>query len=108
MKVLLKKKFEKGYTANWTEEVYIIEKVQTTVPYTYKLKDTKNDAIVGTFYEPELQSAKQASFRIERVIRRRKTKDGKPEIYVKWLGYSPAFNQWIPETDIDDDDDNEH
>ncbi len=98
----LKKHFEKGYTANWTEEVYTIQKVQTTIPYTYKLKDTKNEAVVGTFYEPELQSAKQTTFRIEKVLRRR-TKNGKREIYVKWLGYSSAFNQWIPETDIDNE-----
>ena len=100
----LKKKFEKGYTANWTEEVFTIQKVQTTIPYTYKLKDTRNEAVVGTFYEPELQLAKQTTFRIEKVLRRRTRKDGKREILVKWLGYSPAFNQWILETDID----NEH
>ena len=99
----LKKKFEKGYTANWTEEVFNIQKVQSTIPYTYKLKDTKNEAVDGTFYEPEIQLAKQTTFRMEKVLNRR-IKDGKREIYVKWLGYSSAFNQWIPETDID----NEH
>ena len=67
------------------------------------MKDTKNDIIQGTFYEPELQLAKQTTFRIEKVIKRRTKKDGKREIYVKWLGYSSAFNQWIPETDIDDE-----
>ena len=100
----LKKKFEKGYTANWTEEVFIIQTVQPTIPYTYKLKDTKNEIVKGTFYEPELQLAKQTTFRIEKVLRRRTTKDGKREIFVKWVGYSPAFNQWIPETDIDNDE----
>ena len=99
----LKKKFEKGYTANWTEEVFIIQKVQQTIPYTYKLKDTKNETVKGTFYEPELQLATQTTFRIEKVLRRRTTKDGKREIYVKWLGYSPAFNQWIPKEDFDDE-----
>ena len=99
----LKKTFEKGYTANWTEEVFTIEKVQATIPYTYKLKDTKNETIKGTFYEPELQLAKQTSFRIEKVLRHRTTKEGKREIYVKWVGYSSAFNQWIPETDLDDE-----
>ena len=99
----LKRKFEKGYTANWTEEVFTIEKVQATIPYTYKLKDTRNETIQGTFYEPELQLTRQTSFRIEKVLKRRTTRDGKREIYVKWLGYSPAFNQWIPETDIDDE-----
>ena len=99
----LKKKFEKGYTANWSEEVFTIEKVQATIPYTYKLKDTRNETIQGTFYEHELQLTSQTTFRIEKVLRRRTTKDGKKEILVKWLGYSPAFNQWIPETDIDDE-----
>ena len=32
----LKKKFEKGYTTNWTEEVFKIVKVQPTIPFTYK------------------------------------------------------------------------
>ena len=99
----LKKKFEKGYTANWTEEVFIVQKVQSTIPYTYKLKDTKNEIVKGTFYEPELQLAKQTTFRIEKVLKRRTTKNGKREIFVKWLGYSPAFNQWIPDTDIDNE-----
>ena len=99
----LKKKFEKGYTANWTEEVFTIEKVQATIPYTYKLKDTRNETIQGTFYEPELQLTNQTTFRIEKVLRRRTTKEGKKEILVKWVGYSPAFNQWIPETDIENE-----
>ena len=30
----LKKKFEKGYTTNWTEEVFKIVKVQPTIPFT--------------------------------------------------------------------------
>ena len=97
----LKKKFEKGYTANWTEEVFIIQKVQPTIPYTYKLKDTRDEIVKGTFYEPELELAKQTTFRIEKILKRRTTKNGKREIYVKWLGYSPAFNQWIPEKDFD-------
>ena len=99
----LKKKFEKGYTANWTEEVFIIQKVQSTIPYTYKLKDTKDEIVKGTFYEPELQLAKQTTFRIEKVLRRRTNKDGKREIYVKWVGYSPTFNQWILEKDFDNE-----
>ena len=50
-----KKTFEKGYTPNWTEEVFTITKVQPTIPITYKIKDTKGEEIDGTFYEPELQ-----------------------------------------------------
>ena len=57
--------------------------------------------MTGTFYEPELQLATQTAFRIEKVLRRRTTKSGKREIYVKWLGYDSSFNQWIPESDIE-------
>ena len=96
-----KKTFEKGYTANWTEEVFTVVKVQPTIPYTYKLKDTRGESVKGTFYEPELQQAKQTAFRIEKVLKRRTTKDGRKEIYVKWLGYNRDFNQWIPEEDIE-------
>jgi hypothetical protein len=93
--------FEKGYTTNWTEEVFIVTEVQPTFPYTYKLKDTKAEKVIGTFYEPELQLAKQITFRIEKVLRRRTTKEGKKEFYVKWLGYSKDFNQWIPAEDVE-------
>ena len=95
-----KKTFEKGYTANWKEEVFKVTKVQPTFPYTYKLEDTRSESVKGTFYEPELLHAKQTAFRIEKVLKHRTTKAGKKEIYVKWLGYSKDFNQWIPKEDI--------
>ena len=31
--------FAKGYTPNWSTEVFIINKINDTVPYTYNLKD---------------------------------------------------------------------
>ena len=97
-----KKHFEKGYTTNWTEEVFTVTEVQPTYPYTYKLKDTRGEKVIGTFYEPELQLAKQTTFRIEKILKQRTTKEGKKEIYVKWLGYSKDFNQWIPAEDIEE------
>ena len=96
----LKKKFEKGYTTNWTEEVFKIVKVQPTIPFTYKLEDTLGEVVKGTFYEPELQLAKSDTYRIEKVLRRRTSPQGQREVYVKWLGYNNRFNQWIPESDI--------
>ena len=95
-----KKTFEKGYTTNWTEEVFTVSKVQSTIPFTYKITDANGEEIKGTFYSEELQKTIQENFRIEKVIKRRRTKDGKKEVYVKWKGYNSSFNQWIPETDI--------
>ena len=62
--------FDKGYTPNWTEEVFIIDKIQYTNPITYKLKDLNNEEIQGSFYEAELLKAKQEVFRIDKVIRK--------------------------------------
>ena len=65
-----RKVFDKGYTENWTEEVFIIDKIQYTTPITYKLKDLNNEEIKGSFYEPELLKAEQEILRIDKVIRR--------------------------------------
>ena len=71
--------FAKDYTPNWSEEVFIIKKVKSTVPWTYVINDLNNEEITGTFYEKELQKTNQEESRIEKVIKR---KDDK--IYVKW------------------------
>lgn len=92
-----KKMFEKGYTPNWTEEIFVISQIQNTNPITYKLKDLNEESIEGSFYEPELQKAKQEVFRIEKVLR----KDHKKGLaLVKWKGYSNAFNSWVSLKDI--------
>ena len=31
--------FAKGYTPNWSEEAFVIKKVQNTVPWTYVIND---------------------------------------------------------------------
>ena len=62
--------FDKGYTPNWTEEMFTIDKIQHTNPITYKLKDLNNEEIQGSFYEAELLKAIQDVFRIDKVVRR--------------------------------------
>ena len=84
-----RKVFDKGYTPNFTEEFFIIDKIQYTNPITYKLKDLNNEEIKGSFYEPELLKAKQEIFRIDKVIRRDYKKK---QALVKWKGYSDEFN----------------
>ena len=58
--------FPKGYTPNWSEEVFVIKKVKNTVPWTYVINDLNGDEIIGTFYEKELQKTNQQEFRIEK------------------------------------------
>ena len=47
--------FAKGYTPNWSEEVFVIKKVKNTVPWTYVINDLNGEEIIGTFYKKELQ-----------------------------------------------------
>ena len=49
----------KGYTQNWSEEVFITSKIQNTVPWTYVISDLNGEPITGGFYEQELQKTNQ-------------------------------------------------
>ena len=38
--------FEKGYVPNWSEKVFVIEKVKNTAPWTYIISDLKDELVV--------------------------------------------------------------
>ena len=76
--------FTKGYTPNWSEEVFVIKKVKNTIPWTNVINDLNGEEIIETFYEKELQKkTNQKEFRIENVIKEKRNK-----LYVKWKGYN--------------------
>ena len=50
--------FAKGYTPNWSKKIFIVNKINDTVPYTYNLKDLNDEEIIGSFYDRELQKTK--------------------------------------------------
>ncbi|XP_011858846.1 PREDICTED: uncharacterized protein LOC105556368 [Vollenhovia emeryi] len=71
--------FEKGYTPNWSTEVFKIGKVQKTNPVTYILEDSCGKPITVGFYEHELQRvANPDVYLVEKVLRKRGN-----EVYVK-------------------------
>ena len=41
--------FAKGYTPNWSREIFIVNKINDTVPYTYNIKDLNGKEIIGSF-----------------------------------------------------------
>ena len=49
--------FAKGYTPNWSREIFIVDKINDTVPYTYNLKDLNGEEIIRNFYDRELQKS---------------------------------------------------
>ena len=70
--------FAKGYTSNWSEEVFVIRKIKNIVPWTYIINDLNEEEIVRTFYAKELQKTDQEAFRIEKVPKKKGNK-----LYVK-------------------------
>ena len=50
--------FAKGYTPKWSTEIFIVDKINDAVPYTYNLKDLNDEEIIGSFYDRELQKTK--------------------------------------------------
>ena len=85
----------KGYAPNWSEDVFVINKIKNTVPWTYVINDLNGEKIIGSFYEKELQKTNQKEFRIEKILKNKGDK-----LYVKWKGYDNSFNSWINKKDI--------
>ena len=50
--------FAKGYAPNWSSEIFIVNKINDTVPCTYNLKDLNDEEIIGSFFDKELQTTK--------------------------------------------------
>ena len=102
----LKRMFDKEYTAKWSGEIFTIinRKLNQNIPM-YELKDYNNEVIQGFFYEPELQLAYIGTdilYKIEEILKKRKKKKGgQVEVLVKWKGWPPKFNSWIPEEDVE-------
>ena len=48
----------KGNTENWSREVFVIDTVLKTKPWTYKIKDVNREKITKSSYEKELFQAK--------------------------------------------------
>ena len=90
-----KGKFEKGATANWSEEIFEVSDVISTNPITYKIKDLAGEEVKGGFYNEQLQKTDQTIYRVDKVIRYRRRADGTREAYVRWSGYPDKFNEWI-------------
>ena len=83
--------FAKGYTQNWSKEVFVVSTIKDTVPWTYVISDLNDEIITGSFYEKELQKTSQEIPLI-------KGKGNK--LHVKWKGYDNSLNSWIDKNDL--------
>ena len=74
--------FAKGFTPNWSEEVFVVSKIKNPVPWTYVVSDLNSEEITGSFYEKELQKTSQEKIR-KKVLKRKGDK-----LYTKWNRYN--------------------
>ena len=88
--------FEKGYTPNWTTEIFKIKSIKMTHPITYILQDYEGKTIRGCFYEKELLKTKYPKdYLVEKIVKKKGDK-----LFVKWLGFPSSHNSWISKKDI--------
>ena len=99
-----KRTFEKGYLPNWTKELFTISR---KVPgrNVYRIQDDHGEELEGTFYEKELQQVIKDDdvYEVEEILGYKKRRVGKKvisEVKVRWKGYPPSFDSWIPQADL--------
>ena len=97
-----KGKFEKGYLANYTDELFIIHTTNDSrTPITYRLKDFENNLIEGVFYREELVPTQEdTTHRIAEILKTRTTRTGVKQHFVRWIGYKDIHNSWVNDSDI--------
>ena len=61
--------FAKGYTTNWSEEVFVIKSVKTTVLWTYVISHLNVEEIVGTFYQNDCKNQIKKNLELQRYPR---------------------------------------
>ena len=60
--------FGKDYVSNWSEELFVINRVKNAVMWTYIIGNIKGEEFLRTFYGKEMQKTNQNEFIIEKVI----------------------------------------
>lgn len=83
--------FEKGYTTNWSTEIFKIYKINRVIIEVYYLQDYKGEKIQGLFYAQELLKTENPNtYLIEKVIFRKGNR-----AFCKFLGFSEEHNGWV-------------
>ena len=95
--------FTRAYNEEWSYQVFKIKRPfqMQGIPM-YKLVDLLESDIKGNFYQAELQAVdklEDALWEVEKIIRKRR-RNNRTEVLVKWTGYHDRFNGWVDEADV--------
>lgn len=95
--------FSKGYYPNFSDQTFTVSTVVNAVPrLMYKVTDFEGKIFPRKLYaEDMLKVSNNPRYRIEKIIKRRKTRNG-DQVYVKFLNYPESANQWLPASAVED------
>ena len=96
---------DREYSQKWTGELFKIDTWfrREGVPV-YTILDWDGERVDGTFYEPELQPVTidpTTEYRVEKILKRR-VRNKRKEVLVRWLHWPKKYDSWIPEADVKD------
>ena len=66
--------FAKGHTPNWSEEAFVVSKVENTVPWTYVINDLNGGKITGSFYEKEFEKRVKKNLEQKKCLKEKEIK----------------------------------
>ena len=97
--------FDREYSQKWTGELFKIDTRfrREGVPV-YTILDWDGERVDGTFYELELQPVTidpTTEYRVEKILKRR-VRNKRKEVLVRWLHWPKKYDSWIPEADVKD------
>lgn len=100
--LLQKGRMARSYTQNFSNDTFFIHKVHVRLPIpTYTLKSVETGQVMeDRLYENELQLVQygKQGYKIEKVLKTKRNKDGEKMLYVKWIDFNKPT--WIRESDI--------
>ena len=92
--------FDKSFYPNWTDKTFKIETMsKQPIKAMLNIKDEKEVREKQRFYPEELQKITENLYRIEKIIKSKKSK-GKKQYFVKWIGYPNTYNSWVNDEDM--------
>ena len=88
--------FGKGYTANYTKELFRITEAKTSFPPHYRIEDLNGEKILGVYYPQDFSRVRIGeNERVGKVISERNSKKGK-EFKVQWINENKE--EWLTES----------
>ena len=97
--------FDREYRQKWSSEIYqVYKRRMRDGVMVYWLRDLGGEELKGTFYRQELELANydaEGIYKIEKIIRQKKEKDGRVKYFVKWLNWPDKFNSWVYKDQIE-------